>query len=250
MKKSLPILISTVSVIAAIGGMAFGMKASNQQKAAEQEARSLREQLAAQNDQILPAETNATPLIAFQDSSGDTNELAYLKAVLAERDAELDRLRAPQPPRESFEERMAKLKQEDPAGYAERIQRRQERQQTMRYNLAERTVTFMDLDTTHMTTAERENHELLVEKMAHVWSLTEPLQDPEQPPDREAMRELYNEIREVRPLINQERTVMFKQLGTDLGYEGNDAQDFADHVEDIISATSLQMPRSGRRGRP
>ena len=99
-----------------------------------------------------------------------------------------------------------------------------------------------------MTEEERANHELLVEKMANVWALTEKFQDPEAAPDREAMGELFNEMREARPLMAQERTIMFKQLGTDLGYEGEEAQDFATHVEEIISTTSLQMPGGGRGG--
>lgn len=145
---------------------------------------------------------------------------------------------------------MARMKAEDPEGYAEMIKRREEFQEKIKYNMAERTATFMDLDTANMTEEEREIHELLVEKMATIWALTDQFNDPEQPPDRDAMRELFAATREVRPLMEQERTIMFKQLGTDLGYEGTDAQDFATHVEDIISATSLQtiMPRGGGRG--
>ena len=124
----------------------------------------------------------------------------------------------------------------------------QERQQEISYNLAERTATFMDLDTSRMTEEELANHELLVERMARVWELTNQFEDPEAAPNREVMRELYSEIREVRPLMDQARTVMFKQLGIDVGYKGEDAQDFATHVEDIIDSTTLRMPGGGGRG--
>ena len=87
-----------------------------------------------------------------------------------------------------------------------------------------------------------------VEKMANVWALTEQFQDPEAAPDRETMRELFTAAQEVRPLMEVERTIMFKQLGSELGYEGDESAAFATHLEEIISATSFQMPGRGGRG--
>ncbi|MEA2068790.1 MAG: hypothetical protein U9P12_06290 [Verrucomicrobiota bacterium] len=253
MKKNPLVLLATVSAIVALVSMASAVRISNQRKAAETEATALREQIARMEAYVPGAD--ATPLTAYGTESGGTNSLVALQALLAERDAELAALKASsgapgeerRQQRESFEERMAKMKEEDPDGYAEMIQKRQERQESIRYNLAERTATFMDLDTGNMSEEELANHELLVEKMANVWALTEAFQDPEAAPDRDAMRELATEIRDVRPILAQERTVMFKQLGTDMGYEGEDAEAFATHVEDIIGATTLQMP-GGRRG--
>ncbi len=246
MKQSVSISTTVLSVIIAIGSLSFARKASNQKKAAEQEAKSLRLQVAelSHHPQHTPEPTNL-PTNAVQESIEDTNAIVVLQEALPEPEAERQDER---PRRESFEERMAQMKEEDPERYAEMIQRREERQQTLKYNLAERTATFMDLDTTHMTEEERKNHELLVNKMANIWALTDQFQDPEQAPDREAMGALFSEIREARPLMEMERSTMFKQLGTDLGYEGAEAQDFANHVEDIISATTLQMPRGGGRG--
>jgi hypothetical protein len=256
MKKNPRTIIAAVSAIVALVSMVSAARISSQRKAAETEAAALREQIARMEAYVPGAD--APLLAAYKADPGGTNDLATLQALLAERDAELAMLKGnPEAAREErrkqrepFEDRMAKMKEEDPEAYAEMIQKRQERQESMRYNLAERTATFMDLDTTHMTEEERANHELLVEKMANVWALTEAFQDPEAAPDREAMGELFSEMREVRPLMQAERTIMFKQLGTDLGYEGQDAQDFAAHVEDIIGATTLQMPNTGGRGGP
>jgi hypothetical protein len=151
--------------------------------------------------------------------------------------------------RESFEERMARMKEEDPEGYEEMIAQRLERRERMRYGLAERTASFMDLDTSRMTETELANHEQLVEKMARVWELTDQFPDPDEPPDREIMREMFGIMREVQPMLDQERNVMFKQLGSDLGYEGGEAEEFAAYVEEIIDITSMRSPFSGgRRG--
>ena len=251
MKSKLPYIIAGTASLIALASLASAWSISSKNKASEAEILSLQHQIA-QMGAYVP-EIQASPEIIYLTNDGDTNELALLKIQLAEQEALLAEFQTStnqqeSEPRPSFEERMAQMKEEDPEGYAEMIQRREERQNEMRYNLAERTATFMDLDTSMMNEKELANHELLVTKMARVWELTEQFQDPEAAPDREAMRELYSEINEVRPLMKTERNVMFKQLGAELGYEGKDAKNFAGHVQDIIDATTVQMPRGGRRG--
>lgn len=251
MKKSKTTILAALSVAVALAGVAFGTWSSAQRKAAEAETARLRQQLAqVETARALPDPGAATP------QAGSTNDLAGLQALLAERDAQLAALkRAPEPgnrenrpSRESFEERLARMKAEDPEGYAERMKQQQEFQQRMQYNFAERTATFMDLDTSTMTEEERKNHELLVDKMASIWELTAQFQDPEQGGNREVMGQLFNQIRETRPLLEQERSIMFKQLGSAMGYAGDDAQDFAEHIQKIIESTSVPIPGFG--GRP
>jgi len=67
------------------------------------------------------------------------------------------------------------------------------------------------------------------------------------------MRELFNTINEARPLMDAERNTMFRQLASDLGFDNDESQAFSGYVEDIISATTIQPPRSmgpGRRPGP
>lgn len=242
MKRNIPIFITILSIIIAAASMSFAIKANQQRRLAENEADALRKSAAEMPTQTSRSRTASTEPARISDEfAGTTNQLTVLQESTPEPQQK-------RPDRESFEERMAKMKEEDPEAYAEMIQQRGERQQTIRYNLAERTATFMDLDTASMTEEERVNHELLVEKMANVWALTEQFQDPEAAPNRESMKELFSEMREVRPLLDQERTVMFKQLGSDLGYEGEETENFATHVQDIINATTLQIPRGGSPG--
>jgi hypothetical protein len=245
MKRNIPTFITLISLIIAATSVSLAIKAGKQRKLAQAEAESLRQQIAEQNNHPPIQPESPAPSPALQEIQTNTQSVATLHEAAIQPEQQRRRER---PDRESFEERMAQLKAEDPEAYAEMIQRRQERQQEMRYNLAERTATFMDLDTTYMTEEELVNHELLVEKMAKIFELTEQFQDPEQRPDREAMRELFEQYREVRHMLELERNVMFKQLGSDLGYEEEGAREFAAHVEDIISATTLQMPRGGRGG--
>jgi len=247
MKLNAPVVITTISVVLAATSLSFGVAASRQRKIAEAEVAALRKKIAQMPTQTSRRPPPSRPAKVAQEDLANTNELVVLQGSTAE---PVEQKKTERPQRESWEDRIARMKEEDPEGYAEMIKRREEFQETIKYNLAERTATFMDLDTANMTEEERASHELLVEKMATIWALTDQFNNPEQPPDRDAMRELFAISREVRPLMDQERTIMFKQLGTDLGYEGGDAQDFATHVEDIISATSLQsiMPSGGGRG--
>ncbi len=250
MKKQIPTLIIALSLVVAIGGISFGISATRQKNAAEEEANRLRLQMA-QRKTLVPDVEEETPLTTYTEPSADTNALAELEAELATLRAELAAAKENQSPqRESWEERMARMKEEDPEGYAEMIKNRTERRNAIRYDLAERTANFMELDAAFMTDAERENHELLIEKMADVWALTEQFNDPEQPPDRESMRELFGAINEARPLMDAERSTMFRQLANDLGYDGEEAQAFSGYVEDIISATTIQPPRGGPGRRP
>lgn len=250
--KQLYIVAGVASLVALIGlGSTLSLSVKN--KAAEAEILALRNQIVRMEASV--PEVDAQPEIIYLNDTGDTNELAHLKAMIAEQEKLIASFQSStnenarqREPRQSFEERMAQLKQEDPEAYAEMIKRREERQTSLRYGLAERTATFMDLDTSLMTEEELANHNLLVEKMARVWELTEAFQNPEAAPDRETMRNMFEAAQEARPLLRNERTVMFKQLGYDLGYEGEDAANLAANIENIIEATNIQMPFGGGRG--
>lgn len=248
MTKNLTYIIAGATGLVAAISLGSALSLASKNKTAEAEIIALQEQIV-RMEAYVPA-PDKEPEIIYMTDSGNTNELTALKTELAEKEALLtSATNRPPRQRESFEDRMAKMKEEDPEGYAEMIQKRRERQQEMKYNLAERTALFMNMDTSLMTEEELANHEALVGQMAKVWEMTDLFNDPEQSPDRETMREMYETVQEVRPLMQQERATMFKQLGYDLGYEADDAQAFAEHVDEIIGATSLQMPGRGRGGR-
>lgn len=242
MKKQLPILIAVVCLLVAAAGVSSAAKATNQRKAAEAENETLLRQIA--DLKTRPSRGRASP--AQPAPPDNTSEILVPQDTPTEENGAQETER---PPRESFTERMARMKEEDPEGYAEMVKRREERQQAMQYDMATRTATIMDLDTSKMNEAERETHEQLVLRMGTIWELMAQMQNPEEGTSRETMGELFNQIREARPLMDQERTSMFRVLGAEMGYEGPEAEDFATHIESIISATTIQMPRSGGRGR-
>ncbi len=254
MNNRIPMIIAVLSLVAAVGGISVGVKASNDKIAAQNEAKTLRDQLNSKNNTTKPAPESPTPLVAIKElSSIGTNDVAELQEQLAARDAELARLQAEiesrnnRGPRQSFQDRMAQLKEEDPERYAEIIKDRADRQQQMRYDQATRLATFVNMDTSDMSEEELANHNLLVEKLSNLWKVTGEF-DPETPPNRETMRELFGSFREIGDMMDQERSYMLKQLGADVGLAGEDADNFTAYVEDIIESTSMRPPGRGNRG--
>ena len=253
MKKNILHIITGTAFLVALVSIGSAISMSSRNKTAKAEILELQTQIAHMKAAVPDVKPESE--IIYLSNSGNTNEISALKIRLAEKEAQIQELQtntnrpaqSNRADRQSFEESMARMKEDDPAGYAEWIQMRSDRQEEMRYNLEEHTANFMGLDTSMMTDEELANHELLVAKMEQIGQMIEQFQDPEAAPDSEANREMMALTREVQPLMEVERSVMFKQLGTDLGYNGEAAEDIATNIEFIIDATSMQM--LGGRGR-
>jgi hypothetical protein len=255
MKKKIPVILTLLSSALAVGGIVFGVIVANEKVLLQKEVQTLRDQLKTREIASDRTSANEESLAAALKplSTIETNDISALQQQLAARDAELDELRAElarrqeRTSRESFQDRMARMKEEEPERYAEMIKRRTERTEQMRYDQASRLAIFLDMDTSTMTPEELENHNLLLEKLNGLWEQTAAF-NPEQPPDRETMRAIFESVGDVRALMEQERAVMLRQLGTEVGLSGSDTEDFSSYVEEIISATSLRWPRGGRGG--
>ncbi|MCF7816280.1 MAG: hypothetical protein K9M54_00220 [Kiritimatiellales bacterium] len=244
MKKHVPLIIAVFSILIALAASSTAVKATRQKRLAVYENAALRQQIAELKTRTSRRRTSPTEQARNIPSNPDnTNALVTLQSIAGEDAQPPDR-----PPRETFEERIARMKAEEPEGYAEMVKRREERQQAMKYDMATRAATIMDIDTTKMNDTERAAHDQLVLQMGSIWELMAQVQNPEGGANRETMGELFNQIRDARPLMDQERATMFRVLGSEMGYEGQAAQDFATQIESIISATTIQMPRGGGPG--
>ena len=80
--------------------------------------------------------------------------------------------------RESYAERMNRLKEDDPEEYNRIISERRERQQATQYSLAQRTAMFMEMDTSYMNEDELENHQDFVNALASVFELSQNFNNP------------------------------------------------------------------------
>ena len=255
MDKKIPMIIAVLGVIAAAGGISFGIKANTSKKEALQQIQDLQAEMNRKPRKSVNERPEEAPLVSLKDVSG-IEDVEELKALLAERDAELARLREMMEgrrnggDRQSFQDRMAQLKEEDPERYEEMMQRREEFQERMRYDQASRMAAFMDMDTSNMTEEELANHNALLEKLAQIWDQTAETDMMEAMSNPESRREMFTTMREVGEMMDAERTVMFKQLGSEVGLDSSDSEDFAAYVESIIETTTIGGGRGMRGGGP
>jgi len=258
MKKIMPVLIVILCLVS-VAGISMTVSATAQKNRALEDAHDMRAQLAELLYVELPAEPRPEiePIQVTPLSSIDTNNLVALQDSLAERDAELERLwgelengkrKKQKSNKMPFSERMAQMKAEDPEGYAEMIKRREESQQRLQYAMAERAAVLVDMDTATMNERELAVHNDLVDRRGRIFELTEMMQNPEGGSNREAMHELSDAVREARPLMEQERSVILRNVGTDMGMSAEESQNFSSYIDNIITATTLKVP-GGKKGK-
>jgi len=255
MNKQASLIIAFAALAVAAGGISASVRANKEKALVQKKMDALLDKLNEQTVAPEPDPEQDAPLTAFQETEEIyTNKVASLLEELAANDAEIQRLRSelealqnnPRPSRESFRDRMERMKEEDPERYAEMIQRRTEFQERIRDDQFNRLTALADVDTSHMTPEELANHTALLDKLSTMWEQTGEF-DPENPPDREQMREIFGSMREIGDMMDQERTFMFRQLGSDVGLAGSEAEEFASYVESVIEATTMRPPR-GMRG--
>lgn len=248
MNKNTALVTVSLALLVGIGGASIAASATTKKNVLKEENNALRMQLAALEklQQRRPRQpsgesTGTTPaaterITAFNPSEeGSQPE----EQVMAREEA--------QPIRESFQDRIARMKEENPQAYEEMNQRRQEFQEKIRYDVAKRTATFMDLDTSRMTPEERATHEQLVNRMGSAWEQMDMLENPAEI-SRESIRAAMENAREIRPLLDQERNTMFRLMAEDIGYKGESASAFAAEIDNIISATTFDLSGGGRSG--
>jgi len=125
MNKNMPYIIAGATSLIAVISIGSALSLTSKNKAAKSEILDLQTQIAHMEAAV--PDVSAEPEIIYLDSSGDTNELTNLKNQLAEKDAQLEALKAnggerverqrgENGQRESWEDRMTRMKEEDPEG--------------------------------------------------------------------------------------------------------------------------------------
>ena len=191
---------------------------------------------------------------------GLSDEIATLKAALAKKNLDIIDLRKRLAEKNeavaNAEERRPKrdgergergqflqrLRERDPERYEEINKAMNVLAERMTGNLGEKFGFFEQLSQEQMTEDQRSNHEKLLEKMATVRELFAAMQNTQEPTELDAMRgEAFGAMRELGDLMDVERGVALKEMGTQLGYAEEEASDFAEYIDYIYDMTS---PRS------
>ncbi len=171
-------------------------------------------------------------------------ELAAQPAEVSPPAAEaVSETRAERPRRESFRERMERMKQENPERYAEMQKRREDFQARMRAAGQEREDYLASVDTSRMSAEQKAAHERLIATLKMGTSLMERLRpDAENPLTDEERQQAFAAMRDIGPLMEQERRYLLEETGRAYGEEG---AVFAEYIQEIYENTSL-VPGMGR----
>jgi hypothetical protein len=152
--------------------------------------------------------------------------------------------------RQSWEERMERMRTEDPERYAEMQRRREEFRQSMEQRARDR-ADFLDaIDVAGMAPEQRANHEKLLETVARVNELTAQMMQSGRRRGEEGdtlRQEMGETMATLGQLYDAERQYLFEATAKAAGYTGSDVQAFTEHIQTIIENTSM-MPGFGRRG--
>ncbi len=147
--------------------------------------------------------------------------------------------------RESFRERMERMKQEEPERYAEMQKRHEEFQARMRAANEARDNYLSSVDTSRMTAEQKAAHERLLAALKTRDDYMERMRpDAENPLTDEERQAAHEAMREIGPLMEQERQYLLEETGRAYGEDGSE---FAEYIQDIYENTSFGPPM--RRGR-
>lgn len=223
--------------LALLSGVAIGYFVKNEPVAAEKSAK---------------AEERAKKPVADRGEEASVKALrariAELEGQLAEREetvaisnvvAEAAQARPPESPRQSWRERMDEMKKNAPERYAEMTNRfaRWRRDQSER---ARNKIDFLSsIDTTQMSAEAKKTHAALQNLIARREELSallhqEDLSDEER---GQVMRKLGESHHEMMRLNAEERRNLFAETARNLGFEGEEANEFSATIQAVIEAT-------------
>ncbi len=147
------------------------------------------------------------------------------------------------PPRESFRERMERMKNEEPERYAEMQKRQNEFRARMHADNEERGNFIASIDTSRMTAEQKAGHEKLIAAIQTADTLMDRMRpDSENPLSNEERQAAFATMREIGPLMEQERRYILEEVGREYGEDG---AAFATYIQNVIDYTS-PGPRMNR----
>ena len=165
-------------------------------------------------------------------------QIAKEQLIAYQQDAEPATIQSPET--ESYANRMARLQKEDPEEYQRIIDDRRTWQQNTQYSLAQRTLMFMEMDTSYMNDTELDNHNAFVDALASMFETSRSFNNPESQPNRRQMREVWQQVREAQPIVDQQRKTIFTStFRQELNMSDTEAEDFYNNLKNIMDVTTI-----------
>lgn len=151
-----------------------------------------------------------------------------------------------------FRNFMEDLRQRDPKRYQEMQERFKASQERMATGLTKQQEFLSGLDTTTMTPDQATNHQKLIDLLNQNQEILDAINlDPEAEDVGELRGQMFENNRQIRDLMDTERTVALQDLARRLGYTSQNSGQFVDYVRGVFEATSpTSFRREGDRPRP
>ncbi len=181
-------------------------------------------------------------------------ELEYRDRIIADmrrRNVQLDMPLDEDRPERVERDWMADLQERDPERYEEIMERREQARQRVQDAFARQAAHFLYRDMEAMSETEQQEYSRMLGLLAETWQLSEQLQSDELAREQrgELRRELMQNIRALRPMLEDERDREFYEMGLQLGYDERAAADFVNYINEMIEITTFSGMWGGGTGR-
>ena len=144
---------------------------------------------------------------------------------------------------------MENLKETDPEGFAAMVERRSSFIKRMQDNSTRQVEFVKKLDTKSMTPEQLDNHNKLLPLVnANNQLLYELAQNPEAENVSEMRQTLQDNSRQMRSLLDTERSVALRQFAKQIGYGGDQTAQFEASIKNVYDMTSANPFQGGGRG--
>ncbi len=150
--------------------------------------------------------------------------------------------------RESWTERNERMKTEEPEKYAEMQQRREDFKKKMEQRSNDRRSFLAEIDVANMSPEQQANHTRLVELTDKIDAAMKQMMSGEAENSHDLRREMFESFGELGELYTSERQYLLEETAAAVGYKGDAATLFTEHLQDIIENTTMQPPMMGGRG--
>lgn len=151
--------------------------------------------------------------------------------------------------RDSWSERLERMKQEEPEQYAEMQQRRESFQKRMEQRSTDRRSFLAEIDVANMSPEQQANHTRLLELTDKLDTAMKQMMSGDAANSRELRREMFESFGELGELYTNERQYLLEETAAAAGYTGSAAALFSEHIQSIIENTTIQPPMMGGGGR-
>ncbi len=180
----------------------------------------------------------------------ETEQAAVEKSLQAEEEAQVAEKNDPKKiernPTDWFKDRLKRMKEEDPERYAEVQKRGTEMREKATRNMSDLRLFFDGLNLEALPEELATNH---VDLMSRLEGLQETINKIDSNPDQENVfnlsREMFHQVRDLRPMLDMERDALLKDMADNLGLSAEESDEVVNYIGMVNELTSTRSLMGG-----